>query len=338
MQWFYNLKIAAKLIFGFIVVALIAGVVGVVGIVNIQEMDALDTDMYERHTATMPDLANVARTYQRQRVALRNLYIEKDMSKRQGIIDEYMDSYKTISESMTNFEAAIQDPEVRNSFDKLSKAINDFTQIGEDVINNIQSNRMDTAYDLLTGSVAVQIGDEVQKTTDDLMNLKTALAKKSSEANTSAAQIAILTMIIVVVAGVLVAIVLGLFISRIISKPINKMVGAANRLAIGDVNANVEADTKDEIGSLAESFGRMIANIRAQAMAAERIAAGDLTVNVAVKSENDLLGKKLSEMVEKNNEVLTNIASASAGGSRVKAGFRFEHCSLAGSYRASKLN
>jgi len=67
---------------------------------------------------------------------------------------------------------------------------------------------------------------------------------------------------------------------------------------------------KDEIGRLAESFGRMIANIRGQAMAAERIAAGDLTVEVAVKSENDLLGKKLWEMLEKNNEVLTNISSA----------------------------
>jgi methyl-accepting chemotaxis protein len=89
------------------------------------------------------------------------------------------------------------------------------------------------------------------------------------------------------------------------------MVEAANKLAIGDVDVNVQADTKDEIGSLAESFGRMIANIRAQAMAAERIAAGDLTIEVAVKSENDLLGKKLAEMVKRNNEVLTNIASAS---------------------------
>lgn len=88
------------------------------------------------------------------------------------------------------------------------------------------------------------------------------------------------------------------------------MVEAANKLAVGDINVNVDADTKDEIGSLAESFGRMIANIRGQALAAERIAAGDLTFEVNVKSENDLLGKKLSEMVEKNNEVLINISNA----------------------------
>lgn len=53
MRWFNNLKVAAKLISSFIIVAIIAGVVGIVGITNIVKMDELDTDMYERHTATL---------------------------------------------------------------------------------------------------------------------------------------------------------------------------------------------------------------------------------------------------------------------------------------------
>ncbi len=118
-------------------------------------------------------------------------------------------------------------------------------------------------------------------------------------------------MVIVILIAMIVATILGIFLSRMISKPVKKMVEAADKLAVGDVNVDVETDTKDEIGSLAESFGRMIANIRGQAQAAERIATGDLTVEVAIKSKNDLLGKKLSELVEKNNEVLGNIASAS---------------------------
>ena len=89
-----------------------------------------------------------------------------------------------------------------------------------------------------------------------------------------------------------------------------KMVEAADKLALGDINVNVQSDFKDEIGKLADSFGKMIVNIREQARAAERIAAGDLTVQVDIRSENDLLGMKLSEMVEKNNEILTNIAVA----------------------------
>lgn len=311
MKWFLNLKIAAKLILGFITVAIIAGIVGIIGIINIQNINVLDTQMYENHTATLPDLANVARNYQRQRVELRELYIEKDITSKQEILNRFKELESSVSESMTKFEAGIIGDDVRMNFDALEQGIKEFTVFRDEVISAIQSNQMDIAYNLLVSSRAAQITDEVQKRTDELMKLKTDTARQASESNDAAAGAATLTMVIVVTAGVLIAITLGLLISRIISNPIKKMAEAADKLAIGDVDVNVQADTKDEIGSLAESFSRMIENIRGQAMAAERIAGGDLTIEVAVKSENDLLGKKLSEMVKRNNEVLTNIAAAS---------------------------
>lgn len=311
MKWFYNLKIAAKLISSFVIVALISGVVGIVGIINIKNMDTLDTEMYQKHTATLPDLANVARAYQRQRVAVRNLYMEKDNSKKQDIINEFNDQGKLRDESMDKFKIGIVAPEVQSNFDLLAKTLSEYDQFCEEVIGHITANRPDQAYELLNGSRASQITESAQKATDELFRLKIETAKESSDTNTAAANTATITMIIVVIAGVVIAIILGIFISQIISKPINRMVSAADSLAVGDVNVNVEADTRDEIGKLAESFGKMIANIRAQAMTAERMAAGDLTVNVDIRSENDLLGKKLAEMVEKNNEVLANISSAS---------------------------
>src|SRR5690606_6709094 len=56
--------------------------------------------------------------------------------------------------------------------------------------------------------------------------------------------------------------------------------------------------------------GKMIDNIREQAHVVEKMASGDMTVQVRVKSDKDLLGKKLNEMIETNNEVLGNINSA----------------------------
>jgi methyl-accepting chemotaxis protein len=89
------------------------------------------------------------------------------------------------------------------------------------------------------------------------------------------------------------------------------MVKTAQKLALGDVNVNVDIDTKDEIGSLGKAFGSMIENIRSQVYAVEKIASGDLTVEVNVKSEADLMGKKLSEMIQENNDILGNIAASS---------------------------
>ena len=49
MRWFYNLKISAKLIIGFLVVATIAAIVGIVALVNIENMREADVQLYEEN-------------------------------------------------------------------------------------------------------------------------------------------------------------------------------------------------------------------------------------------------------------------------------------------------
>ena len=126
-------------------------------------------------------------------------------------------------------------------------------------------------------------------------------------------------MAIVVAIAVGTSAAVGLSIAKTISSPIKKIVEAADKLAIGDISADIEYKYNDEIGELVDSFKKMIENIRAQAMVAERVAMGDLTTEVCINSEKDLLSKKLAEIIENNNELLKNIMIASeqvASGSR----------------------
>jgi methyl-accepting chemotaxis protein len=126
-------------------------------------------------------------------------------------------------------------------------------------------------------------------------------------------------MVLVIILGVLLAIVLGILLARSISVPVNKMVEAAHRIAVGDLDVNVEVKSKDEIGKLAKAFGNMIKSTREQTLAVGKVADSDLTVDIAVRSENDVLGKKLSQLVGNLNEMMSDITTASeqvASGSR----------------------
>lgn len=105
-------------------------------------------------------------------------------------------------------------------------------------------------------------------------------------------------MIIIIIGTIALAIILGLYISRIISNPIKKLVQAAKKIAIGEVDINVEGKTNDEIGELMNSFDEMIKNIKEQAEAAEKIAIGDLNIELAVRSEKDILLKSMKLVVE----------------------------------------
>jgi methyl-accepting chemotaxis protein len=62
--------------------------------------------------------------------------------------------------------------------------------------------------------------------------------------------------------GILIAaIIIGVFSVTII-KDIKKLNGTANKISMGDTNVNVDVKRSDEIGELAESFGRMVASLK----------------------------------------------------------------------------
>ncbi len=106
-------------------------------------------------------------------------------------------------------------------------------------------------------------------------------------------------------AGLLLTVVFGFFISRVISRPIQNLASAADNLALGDVNVSIEATSRDEVGMLSQSFKKVIENIKDASIAAEKVASGDMTVEVKVKSENDLLGKGLNSMLDTIRNLLS---------------------------------
>ena len=73
---------------------------------------------------------------------------------------------------------------------------------------------------------------------------------------------------------------------------------AAQKLALGDVNVSVELESKDELGALAESFREMTAVIKARAILAQKIAAGDLTSGSQGQLRAGPVGKSFIQVVE----------------------------------------
>jgi len=92
----------------------------------------------------------------------------------------------------------------------------------------------------------------------------------------------------------------------------------------GDLSIEIVAERQDEIAKIIDSLNKVIAGLRGLALAAETIAAGDLTSSVMVLSERDTLGKSLGAMLEKLRSVVTDVKSAAdnvaAGSQQMSAG------------------
>ncbi len=132
-----------------------------------------------------------------------------------------------------------------------------------------------------SGKTAAMIG--VDMSADDIIN----------EANRL-----MYSMIAIAAAGILLIVVVSRFlIKRTVIEPLKKIVQVSDVLAAGDVNVNVGKTSDNEIGHLANSFQKMIENIREQAFAAEQIAAGNLSVEIVPKSDKDILSTSLLNVI-----------------------------------------
>jgi methyl-accepting chemotaxis protein len=96
-----------------------------------------------------------------------------------------------------------------------------------------------------------------------------------------------------------------------LTKPLVRVTGIAAKIAEGDLEIEkIRLRSKDETAILTESFMRMIEVLREKAKAIEKIASGDLTVDIHTISEKDKLGMSLTLMKESLNEILNLVNDA----------------------------
>jgi methyl-accepting chemotaxis protein len=140
--------------------------------------------------------------------------------------------------------------------------------------------------------------------------LATSLTKHRDEAATALSEAAARTNLLVLgVLGVAIAAGLGVafVLSASIVNPVTAVTRAARRLAIGDVDQTIEVRSKDELGEMAKALSSMIDYQREMATVAGAIAAGDLTVSVAPKSDVDTLGAAFASMIARLRGLVAQI-------------------------------
>ncbi len=126
----------------------------------------------------------------------------------------------------------------------------------------------------------------------------------------------IITVVLAVV-SVVVTFMIAVALIRVIERSVKQLSDAAKEIAAGKVDIHMVKYNNDEFGDLVDEYTAVIENIKSQAHIAEEVAGGNLTIKVAPKSAEDVLGNSLKKLVDDNFHALSNISDA---GSQVTIG------------------
>ena len=142
------------------------------------------------------------------------------------------------------------------------------------------------------------------------------VAKRATDAAASAMSVASSAQTFVI-SLVVISVLLGAGAATLISLAITRALGRAVKLAqasaLGDLSVSLDAGADDEIGDLVKSLNLLTASLRETAQVAENIAAGDLSVEVKLRSDQDQLAIALEGMIA-NLRQSARIAAAIAEG------------------------
>ncbi len=114
------------------------------------------------------------------------------------------------------------------------------------------------------------------------------------------------------IAAIVVAAAIALLLARWLTRAVGQMRRAALGIAEGDVEQTLTVTSSDELADTARAFETMIAYLKEMAGVAERIAGGDLSVEVEARSEGDVLGNALTRMTANLRTMVGRVTQAAA--------------------------
>ena len=133
-------------------------------------------------------------------------------------------------------------------------------------------------------------------------------------------------ILIVMIGGLIMGCVAASIAANKIIGPMTAYKDTLERLANGDVSMEIpEVKTNDEFGELARSFKRMVDNRKSQAEMVQKLAMGNLDVEIIPQSKEDILAYALIDLVTTLNHVteeLIDLGETAAAGTitEIKSG------------------
>ncbi|MBI9051703.1 MAG: MCP four helix bundle domain-containing protein [Anaerolineaceae bacterium] len=311
-KFIINLSIRGKILGSFILFCTVIVLLSGLSIRNLSILKDNTTSLYNENTIPIENLGkSLASLYQLRGDVYKYLLLPDQREKvreaiSQDIIDVNIEMDAYIKHGLTNQEQI--------DFELFSNAWKDYQNAIENIIKWAENGDEGLAMNSLIDGEAHLASKEL----DTVMN--TIIVKNESDANlvfltsNQTYRQLILTFIAFSLGATLLALLIGVWISRNISRSLSFSSSSALHLAVGDLNRHIDQSEKDKYTSINDESGAVAKGLRGieqylakMVLIAQKLAEGDLAIEVSPYSENDELGNVFSKMIVTFRKMVSQI-------------------------------
>jgi methyl-accepting chemotaxis protein len=203
----------------------------------------------------------------------------------------------------------------------VSTAINDWKALDDKLYAAVKRGDMGYAEQTVAGH-ADEAADGVVEAIEGYITQASTDRAQADERFAALESTTRRTTIVLGALALLAALILALGIGRHLGRRLRALSAAAEALAEGDVDHELTVKGRDEVGRTAGALATMVEHLRSLAGAADRVAAGDLTVDLEPRSKRDRLGAAFAGLVAELRAAVSQMsrsATSVAGASELVA-------------------
>jgi methyl-accepting chemotaxis protein len=320
MKWFYDLRIANKLILSFLLVLALTAVLGGFAIRELAQVNKTSSDIATNWVPGMRSALEMKGSLTRFRIAeLRHL--QSTAGPDFDLYEKNMQAQLVLfRKSQKEYAVGGLEPVETKIFGEMDQTLQTFLAVNRKIVELTRAGKVDEAQALSkkdSAGLYRQITDQID-----------ALSKFNNEGSTAANTAAQTTYEsargwILAMLGLNIAcgLVLAFWVAAIVSRPLKRAVAIARQVAGGDLTAEIRADSADETGQLIAALKDMndsLVNIVSQvrlgtdtiATASSEIAGGNLDLSARTEQQASSLEETASAMEELTSTVRQNADNA----------------------------
>lgn len=298
------MKLRNNIVLGFLVVAFTGWVVSGFGLINNAIMRSRSVQIQELQKSYVDETHVLSAHFNWRHSLLMSVTYEQEFT---GSVDP---NTCALGSWLNSESSKTQDAEIMRLIEEVKIPHEYIHQEAAEIKDLMAKGRMDEARRVFNEEVL----PKTNQTIELLQQMEERYSVLLDENISSIVNLQIATMIEMLILFAILVTLNAVFIKRTmkaVMPPLISLTEAANDLTLGSLDIESDYAIDDEIGHLFSSFKNLAGSMKQQAEVLDRLAAGDYTASIEMRSEHDRVNKAIQTLSKKTCETLLQVQAVS---------------------------
>ncbi|SHS83334.1 H3 [Mycobacteroides abscessus subsp. abscessus] len=313
MKWIKNLKIVQKMLLLSAITLVSLLIVGISGLTQQTMTGNKLTAMYKDNLEPIQAASLLKSNAQYVQTALVELMVNRDTTRNKELLEELEARLEMNREIRETYKSSGQ--EEQEVVDSIKEVVEEFQVSKEKTLELALKNQNSEAYEVYVQETGPLL-NELDQLYTKLIEINGKYAKEANEDNQISNRNSSIVMISIMVLSIILFVATSWIISRSIYGPLKKIEFLMQKAKNGDLTVQSDYDSRDEIGSLSNSFNEMITQIKSLIMmvreSSDQVAASSEQLMASAEQTN-----KAAEQIAEASSIMAANGEASVKGTEV---------------------